>query len=229
MGVDTVLCLPLHEEIFSITAEDFISNILAGRLRAAHVVCGFNYTFGARGAGNAKFLQEYGARFGISVTTVPEFKLDGAYVSSSAVREAVTAGDMETAQAYLGRPFFLRAVVVNGQHLARKLGFPTVNITPAEGLLLPKNGVYLTRVRFDNTQKYGITNVGVRPTVNTKLMCAETHIFDFDGDLYGKEIRVEFLRFIRPEQKFPSVDDMAEQIRQDIQAAKDILIKKTQP
>lgn len=223
MGIDVALCLPLQEEIFSITAEDFISNILAGRLRAVHAVCGFNYTFGARGAGNATLLQEYGARFGIGVTTVPEFKLEGAFVSSSAVREAVTRGDVETAQKYLGRPFFLRAVVVNGQHLARKLGFPTVNITPKEGLLLPKNGVYLTKVRFDGTEKYGITNVGVRPTVNTRLLCAETHIFDFDKDLYGKEIKVEFIKFIRPEQKFPSVEAMAEQIRRDIKTAKDML------
>lgn len=223
IGVDRALCLPLSHEIFSITPEDFIDKILAGRLRAVHVVCGFNYTFGAKGVGNTELLKQRCETLGIGVTVVPEFTMDGVAISSSLVREAVKNGDMETAKKYLGRSFFLRSTVVNGQHLARTLGFPTVNTVPDPKLLLPKNGVYATRISFDGIQKFGITNVGVRPTVNTGITCAETHIFDFCGDLYGKEITVEFLHFLRPERKFPSVEIMAEQIRADIETAKEIL------
>ena len=154
-----------------------------------------------------------------------EYKLENTTLSSSLIRQKIAEGDMKTVTALLGREYSLTSTVVDGQHLARKLGFPTVNICPEPSKILPKNGVYVTRIRFDGEIWYGITNTGVRPTVDTKITCAETHIFDFDGNLYGKQITVEFLEFIRPEQKFPCIEAMAEQIKRDIVKAREYVEK----
>ena len=223
LGVDETVCVPLGEQIFSVSAESFVTDILLGRLKARHVVCGYNYTFGANGAGTPELIRRVCASRDIGVDVVPEYALDGTPVSSSIIRETVENGDVARAALLLGRPFSLISTVVDGQHLARRLGFPTVNTVPERGLLLPKRGVYVTAIRFDGEKRYGITNVGVRPTVDTNILCAETHIFDFNGDLYGKEITVEFLHFLRDEVKFDSVDAMAEQVRRDIESAKEYI------
>ena len=120
----------------------------------------------------------------------------------------------------LGRPFTLCGKVIDGQHLGRTLGFPTVNQDIPKDKLIVKNGVYLTRVKLGKNVKYGITNIGMRPTVNGALPICETHILDFSGNLYGKRISVEFLKFIRPEKKFASLDDLAAQVKRDIAHAK---------
>ena len=138
------------------------------------------------------------------------------------------AGEAERVTAVLGRPYSLRTVVVNGQKLARQLGFPTVNQAFSPGILVPRYGVYATRVTMQGTKKcyYGITNVGVRPTVGGETLCAETHIFDFNGDLYGKWVKVEFLSFIRGEIQFESLEALQKQVYADIaQAAEIIAIK----
>jgi riboflavin kinase/FMN adenylyltransferase len=225
LGVDIIVNVEPSLEIFSMTAEDFVTEVLLKDLKASHIVCGFNYAFGKGGKGNVELLKGICAENGIGLTVCPPFIIDGINVSSSAIRDAVSAGNTSLAKKLLGRPFSINAEVVNGQHLARKLGFPTVNIIPNESLVLPKSGVYLTQVLFDGEYKYGITNIGLRPTVDTNILCAETHIFDFDGDIYGKKITVEFLEFIRREMKFPSVDDMAKQAKTDIITAKKHLNK----
>ena len=135
---------------------------------------------------------------------------------SSAIRKAISEGDMPLTEKLLGRPYSLRERVVNGQHLARKLGFSTANqIFPDKKAVL-RYGVYRVRVKIGKKFFYGISNIGMRPTVNGSLLCAETHIFNFEGDLYGKFITVEFLEFIRPEQKFDSIEELEKQIKKDI-------------
>ena len=223
MGTDVAVCVPFDKNILSMTAEDFINIILLNRLRAAHVVCGYNYTFGKGALGTPELIGKLCKTRGVGVTVTPDLCVNGISVSSSEIRRRVAEGDMDTAAMLLGRNYSLSGKVVDGQHLARRLGFPTVNIIPSQNLLIPKNGVYVSAVRFDNERKYGITNVGLRPTVNTHILCAETHLFDFDGDLYGKSITVEFLRFMREETKFPSVEQMAIQIENDILEAKKYL------
>lgn len=225
LGVDTVVSIEPSKKIFSVSAETFITDILIKKLCAKHVVCGFNYTFGAGGKGNAELLKDVCKGYGVDVTACPRHAHGSITVSSSAIRDAVSEGNVRLAATLLGRPFSISAEVINGQHLARKLGFPTVNVIPDTDIVLPKNGVYVTRVIADGEESYGITNVGVRPTVDTQILCAETHIFDFDGDLYGKRITVEFLEFIRAERKFPSVEAMSEQIYADIDTAKKYLSK----
>ena len=223
IGVDYDIITSPTKEFLSISAEDFVNDIILNKLGAKHVVCGFNYRFGAGGKGDTALLTELCERQGVGVTVIPEYTKDGATVSSSRIRRAISEGDTETIKNMLGRYYSITAKVVNGQHLARKLGFPTVNMIPDSSVLLIKNGVYVTRVNLNGEQKYGITNVGLRPTVDTDLLCAETHIFDFSGDLYGKEICVEFLHFLRSETKFESVKLLAEQIESDINRAKEYI------
>lgn len=228
LGVDYDITVSPTKDFLGIPAEDFVNDIICEKIGARHVVCGFNYSFGAGGKGNSELLEKLCAANGVSVTTVNEYTQNGVCVSSSAIRRAIADGDTETIKNMLGRYYSITADVVNGQHLARKLGFPTVNMIPDSDVLLIKNGVYVTRVLVDAEIRYGITNVGLRPTVNTDILCAETHIFDFDGDLYGKEITVEFLHFLRAETKFESVELLAKQVENDITKAKEYISKITE-
>ncbi len=224
LGVDICVCASPTEEIFSMSADDFIHDILIRRMGAVHAVCGFNYTFGKGGVGNTRLLAEIFGEKNVSITDA--YVMNGVTVSSSQIRTAIESGDVVQAQKLLGRHFSITSQVVDGQHLARRLGFPTFNLLPQKGILLPKRGVYLTSTFIEGMgDVYGITNIGVRPTVDTKIECAETHLFDFDGDLYGKTLTVKLLEFIREERLFDDVPQMAQQIRADITTAKS-LIKK---
>ncbi len=220
LGVDICVCVAPSREVFDMSPTVFINEVIVGKLCAKFVVCGYNYTFGKGGAGSPETLGAQLSHKGVGVCVLEKKTLDGKEISSSAIRECVSRGDLDTAAQLLGRPYSVSAKVVDGQHLARSLGFPTVNILPPHGQLLPPNGVYVSRVCFDGKEFFGITNVGVRPTVGTKILCVETHIINFEGNLYGKQIRVEFLRFVRPEQRFESVEQMAKQIHKDIDSAK---------
>ena len=222
LGVYTCVSLDLSEEIFSTPAEDFARKILKEKIGAVRAVCGFNYAFGKGSKGNAELLREIFGRH--NVTEVEPYVIDGTPVSSSQIRSAVENGDVKRACALLGRPFSITSQVVDGQHLARRLGFPTFNLLPPKGVLLPRRGVYLTSTHIEGIgEVYGITNIGIRPTVDVGIECAETHLFDFDEDLYGKTLTVKLLDFIREERRFESVEQMAEQIRTDILTAKNLV------
>ena len=220
LGVDTAICLPFDKNILSMPAESFIDEIVFGKLDARHVVCGYNYSFGKGAVGTPSLIEQKCKQTGRALTVVAEQRYGDVSVSSSLIRRLIGEGDVHTANKYLCRPYSISSVVVDGQHLARTLGFPTVNTIPQKGLLLPKSGVYVTRVSFCGTHRYGITNVGIRPTVGTNILCAETHIFDFEGNLYGKSVKVEFLHFLRSETQFDSVQAMAAQIHKDIDRAR---------
>lgn len=224
LQVDILICVPFTEKIAKLSPRDFFKNIIVNRLNAKQIFCGFNYRFGYMGEGDVKLLQSLCDEFGISLTVLKEITVDGITVSSSAIRSYLSNGDLKNAQKMLGRPFTLQGKVKDGQHLGRTLGFPTVNQDVPTDKILIKNGVYLTRVKFNKKTKYGITNIGIRPTVNGSSPICETHIFDFHGDLYGKTLTVEFIKFLRSERKFSSLDDLTEQIKTDVENAKKYII-----
>ncbi len=221
LGVDAFGSIPFDETVASLRAEAFMEDILLTRLHAAAVVCGYNYSFGAGGVGNTELLARFCREHDITLTVTEPVVYDGISVSSSMIREAIADGRPELASALLGRPYSLRAPVIRGQALARELGFPTLNQPLRKGLAVPRFGVYVSRIPSPEGQsRYGITNVGKRPTAYEHTPCAETHIFDFSGDLYGKTLTVELLHFLRPETPFPSLDALREQVNRDIEQAR---------
>ena len=219
LGVDVLVCVPFNEKIAKLSPREFFVDILVNRLNARHIFCGFNYRFGYKGSGDATLLRELCDEFGVSLTVVDEITVDGNTVSSTAIRAFLASGEVERAHKMLGRPFSIRGIVKDGQHLGRTLGFPTINQEPPKDKAALKNGVYLTRVRLGKGFKFGVTNIGMRPTVNGKEPVCETHILNYSGNLYGKCLTVEFLKFIRPEKKFQSLDELSEQVHQDMQYA----------
>lgn len=225
LGVDMLICIPFNEKIAKLSPRDFFENILLSRLNAKHILCGFNYRFGYKGSGDVKLLASLCKKFNIKLTVLNEIKIENVTVSSTAIRSYLANGEAQKAKAMLGRPFSLRGKVKDGQHLGRKLGFPTVNQEIPTNKLLIKNGVYLTRVRFNGKTRFGVTNIGLRPTVQGKEPICETHILDFSGNLYGKYVTIEFLEFIRSERKFANITDLAEQIKDDVLSAKKLLNK----
>ncbi len=228
LGVDLLVCVPFDQRIQALSAEAFFEEILLKRLKATHLVCGYNYSFGAGGRGNPALLETLCQKAGISLTTIPPVLRNGVAVSSSEIRRAIEEGRLSDATELLGRPYSLTAPVVDGRKLGRTLGFPTLNQRFFRGALIPRHGVYLTRTTYDPQTPpiFGITNVGNRPTVGGHHLVAETHLFDFEGSLYGKEITVEFLEFLRDEVPFESVEALAEQVHRDMDRAKQIIASR---
>ena len=229
LEVDRILSIPFDETIRTLSPEDFFHGILLGRLNARHLVCGYNYSFGKGGEGDVSLLRALCEKEGIGLTVLPDVTVGSISVSSSAIRHAVRDGRVEEARALLGRPFSHALPVIDGQKLARRLGFPTMNQSLPPHLLSPRHGVYVTRIFLPHEKepRFGITNVGIRPTVGGGAVFAETHIFDFEGDLYGQNIRVEYLTFLRAERPFPSVESLAQQVRTDIETARRYLAQKS--
>ena len=220
LGTDLFVCVRFDSDIAELSAEKFFFGILKNKLRASHLVCGFNYRFGKNGTGDTSLLKKLCEESGIALSVVSPVVIDGITVSSSEIRKMLADGNVKGAARLLGRPYSIVSKVVDGQHLGRTLGFPTVNQLFETDATPLRNGVYATRVRIGHTLKRAITNVGVRPTVDGHTLCAETNIFDFEGDLYGMRLRVEFLDFIRPERKFDSVANLSDQVHKDIERAK---------
>ena len=201
------------------SAEQFATEILKDYCHCVAAVCGFNFRFGHKGAGEPSLLKSL---LGIPVEVKAEIQADGKTVSSSRIRTLLRNGRPEEAAALLNRPYSIRSEVLHGKALGRKWGFPTINQAFPEGMLIPRHGVYITDCTLpDGSHRRGISNVGIHPTVdqNATINC-ETHLLDFDGDLYGDEITVSFLHFIRPEMKFETQKALQEQIERDLESAK---------
>lgn len=216
MGIDILIEYPLTKESASISPENFMQNILLEKLHAGYVVSGTDLSFGDKGRGNAKMLSDFAVEHSFIYEEIDKVCVDGKVVSSSAVRGAVEAGDMETVSRMLGRAYRIEGEVVHGRALGRTIQMPTVNIIPQRQKLLPPNGVYATVSVFDNRYFTGITNIGCKPTVSMKNeIGVETHLFDFDEDIYGKNIVTNILHFMRPEIHFEGLDALMEQLRKD--------------
>ncbi len=197
---------------------------LAEEIGAVHVVCGFNFRFGRGGAGDAETLRALLAERGISLTVVPPVLTGGEPVSSTRIRAAVEAGDMETAALLLGRRFSVALPVVHGSELGRTIGLPTLNQDFPAGLIIPRSGIYATLCETGGAVRIGVTNVGVRPTVCTNgTVNCETHLLDFAGDLYGRTVRVSFCTRLRDEKRFPSLSALKDAIENDARTARRLL------
>ena len=193
---------------------DFL-NMLIRDYAAAGFVCGEDSRFGYRGEGNADALEGFCREQGLVSAVVNDQMIDGIRVSSTYIRRQIETGDMETAVKFLGHPHILSGSVVHGHQLGRRLGIPTANLRLPEGLAEPKFGVYACRAVVEGRRYCAVTNIGVRPTVEGRNVTVEPWILDYDGDLYGREITLEFYRFLRPERKFPSLDDLKAEIHRN--------------
>lgn len=225
LGIDVLIEFPLNRETAATAPEAFVQDYLAKRMRAAYICAGPDLSFGKGGKGDFSLLSRCADRFGYRTERIEKVKVDGEEISSTRVREAVRLGRMENVQGMLGKPYSAGGFVEHGKQLGRTLGMPTANLLPDEKKLLPPNGVYHTRVRIDGRdERYrGISNVGCKPTVSDEnRVRIETYLYDFDGDLYGREMIVEFLHFCRPERKFDSVEAMKTQIAADIAAGRGV-------
>lgn len=213
-SMETVVTLPFDEAMRTCRWEDFL-NMLRREYDAAGFVCGEDFRFGFRGQGNAALLRGYCEREGLPCAVVPEQILDDVRISSTYIRSQIESGDMATAVRFLGHPYILTGTVVPGRQLGRKLGFPTANLRLPEGLAVPKFGVYTCSCVIDGIRYPAVTNIGTRPTVEGHHITVEPWIMDYSGDLYGRELTLEFYYFLRPERKFPSLEDLRAQIRAD--------------
>ena len=210
-GVDTVVTLPFDRKMRDMPWKAFLE-LLRRDYDAAGFVCGADFRFGAGGAGNAGLLAIYCRAESLPWAVVPEQTLDGIRISSTHIRGLIEAGEMSTAVKFLGHPHILTGQVIHGRHLGSTLGIPTANLRLPTELAVPKFGVYLCRCAIDGRVYPAVTNVGVRPTVNGQDVTVEPWILDYEGDLYGREITLEFYAFLRPERKFEDLQALKAEI-----------------
>jgi riboflavin kinase/FMN adenylyltransferase len=218
LGVDGMIALNFDRALAGLDAESFLKNILVDRLGAGAVVVGYDFHFGARRAGTPDYLRETGPKFGLTVEIVEKVTSDeeGSIeaVSSTATREALMLGDVRAAAALLGHNWSLTGPVIHGAKLGRQLGFPTANLAVDPSCAL-KHAIYAVEIALDGRRLKGVASFGRRPTVDNGPPLLEVYIFDFSDDIYGKEIEVFFIDFLRAEAKFESLDELVAQIRRD--------------
>lgn len=228
MGVDVLIEFPLNRETAAIEPEAFVSRYLAGQLRMACLCAGPDVSFGRGGLGDYAFLKAREGVYGYQVELIEKVQAAGSEVSSTRVREAVRAGRMGEAASMLGAPYRVGGRVVHGRKLGRTLGMPTANVSPDGQKLLPPNGVYFSNVLLDGKSCPGISNVGYKPTVSTeRVLGVETYLYDFDDEIYDRQIAVELLSFRRPEQTFDGVEALRLQVQADIAAGREFFEKNT--
>ena len=212
-GVAEVTAYPVTESVMGMHWEDFLRALLDRG--AVGFVCGDDFRFGRRGEGNAEKLKGFCRERKLPCVIVPEQTLEGVRISSSYIRRQIETGDMATAVRYLGHGHMLTGTVVTGRKLGHRLGFPTANIELPEGVIVPRHGVYACRAFVGEKSYMAVCNVGSRPTVQGHQVRTETWLLDFSGDLYGKRVTLEFLRFLRPEQRFESLEILREAVLRD--------------
>lgn len=223
-SVERLVTLPFDEEMKNMPWEDFI-RMLREDYQAAGFVCGADFRFGRRGLGTADALGEYCRREGLPWAVVPEQQADGLRVSSTAIRALLEQGDMARAVRLLGHPHIFTGTVVPGVQLGRKLGIPTANLRLPPELVVPRFGVYACRTVLEGNVYPAVTNIGTRPTVHGHGVTVEPWILDYEGDLYGREITLEFYEFLRPEQKFQSLEELKAEILRNADQAREIVGK----
>lgn len=220
-GIETVHLLPVTKEVMGQPWREFVQSLLD--LGAAGFVCGDDFRFGHRGEGSGEKLQQLCKELGLPCVVVPEQTVDQIRISSTYIRRQIETGDMATAVKFMGHPYTLTGTVVRGQQLGRTLGIPTANLRLPDGLAIPRLGVYACRIRIDGRDYAAVTNVGTRPTVAGEGITVEPWILDYEGNLYGREITVEFFYFLRSEQKFPSLEALRQEIHRNARQTREMI------
>jgi len=220
LGVSVAVVLNFNLELAKMSAEEYLKNILQDCLGAKNISVGYNHKLGCDKRGTSDFLNEYGEKNNINISVLEPVKINDHVVSSSVIRGFIESGDVASALKFLGRPFKVKGEIVEGQHLGRKLGFPTANLLIDKEQILPLRGVYSGTVKLKRQEYNAVINVGRRPTVgNFEKDLVEAHILNFDEDVYGEFIEVFFLDRIRDEKKFESLDELKKQIKRDCDTA----------
>lgn len=223
-GAQEILALPFDNALRSMPWQDFL-DMLVESYAAAGFVCGYDFRFGRSGEGNASTLENYCKERNLACRVVPEQTLDGEEVSSTAIRYALQQGNFEKACAMLGHGYVLSGEVVRGRQLGSTIGIPTANLQLAEELEQPQTGVYAANAWVNGKMYFAVTNIGSRPTVGGHQVRAESWLLDFSGDIYGKNLTLELLHFLRPEQKFDSLEQLQTEIWKNAEEARKLLGK----
>lgn len=215
MGIDIVNMPLFDEDLMKISPDDFILNLVK-HYNIMGIIVGFNYRFGYKNLGDTELLKNLSSKYGFLFICIPPVKYKGEVVSSSRIRNTISdEGDIKKANIMLTRPFMLKGSIIKGNRIGRTINFPTINLDYDKNYLLPKGGVYYSNVRYDGKLYKGITNIGFNPTVHNNKLSIETHILNFSKDIYGKDVSIYFIKKIRDEKKFNSLEDLKYQLTAD--------------
>ena len=221
LGVDLLVVQPFNEAFAQLTAEEFVSTILVQHLNVKKVIIGYDHRFGRNRTANINDMRLFGEKYGFAVEEISVQEVDEVSVSSTKIREALNKADVTTAEHYLGTPYSLTGTVVHGLKLGRTLGYPTANIQVTEDYkLIPKDGVYAVYSYISGRKVYGMMSIGKNPTIEGKGASIEVYFFDFNGDLYDQKLTIEFVQYLREEQKFDTIDLLKKQLQDDETAAR---------
>ncbi|MGL5694015.1 MAG: bifunctional riboflavin kinase/FAD synthetase [Peptostreptococcaceae bacterium] len=215
LGVDMIVNIAFDKDMTQISAEDFAKKILKEKLGAKKVIVGHDFTFAKNKEGDTKLLKVLGAKYNFKVEVVNPVKINDIRVSSTYIRSLIAKGSVDKVKEYLGRNYQLEGEVVKCKQIGRTIGFPTANIKIEDEMLIPKCGIYATKVYIDDKMYFGATNIGYNPTVNGQNLSVETNILEFDEEIYGKNLKLEFLERIRDEKKFKSLEELKLQLKND--------------
>lgn len=227
MGLDYMIECPFVPEVIQMEPEKFIEDVLVNQLHVKYIAVGPDFRFGHNRKGSVGMLKKMAPVYGYEVEVFDKECLEDKVISSTYVRHMLEIGEMETVQKLLGYPYYVSGTVVHGHAIGRKIGIPTINLIPDDDKMLPPNGVYLTKTIWEEKQIFGITNVGCKPTISgEEAKGIETHLYDFDGDLYDKELTVEFYAYHRPERRFESLEELKSQLARDVSWGREIIVEK---
>lgn len=216
MGIDHVFLNPFSERLMCCPPKEFVRDYLLQKYNVAHIVVGFNYTFGYKGEGGIQLLAKLGKRFKFGVTVIPPCIIDGHSVSSTLIRELISTGKVNEVSTFLGRTYSIEGTIVKGKGLGHTFDIPTANLKMKEKVILPSSGVYYTKFKVRDTEYDGLTNLGFNPTFEKHPYSIETYIYDFKDDIYGEQAEITFKERIRGEIKFDGLEDLIAQIKSDI-------------
>lgn len=223
-GIDHLITIPFTQEFSQLTSEEFIRKVLIDAIHTRKLVIGYDHRFGKNREGSFEYLKSNSHAFGLELEEISRQDVEEIAVSSTKIRKALESGDVKTAESCLGRPYELNGLVIKGQQIGRSIGFPTANIhIPNDYKLIPRDGVYAVEASVEGVLYKAMLNIGNRPTVDGTKKTVEAHLFDFQGDLYSKQITVYFHEFLREERKFDSLEALKAQLGKDQQAAKSLL------